>query len=161
MVVHRDIRLANIVLHGKTPVTIDFDCAVALSESFEDQLYSKRTTYGGGLIWIPQRVLRQAIEGIENGNDGHFQDVEYIPKPVDDLHAFLLFMMAISYTAQFQSFPLERIGTGDGPRLLRQLERLQIEVSQCPVWGSWWTAAKDRNYEELKHISNITRWPEK
>ncbi|RPB23556.1 hypothetical protein L211DRAFT_849540 [Terfezia boudieri ATCC MYA-4762] len=159
-VIHRDIRLANIILNDNLPVIIDFDCAFILPDNPGDLATSELTTYGGGLICVPHEVLRRAIENMENGNEGRVQHIEYEPQFRDDLCSFILFVIALLFPAQFRKFPLGRISTGGGLQQLRQLQRLQTDLAKCPIWGSLWTAAVQGQYETLKDISYIARWPE-
>ncbi|KAF8422270.1 hypothetical protein EV426DRAFT_575307 [Tirmania nivea] len=107
-VVHRDIRPENVVLHGQTAVIIDFDCAFFLPSTYHAPIIGQTqlTTYGGGLICIPTRVLDMAINSIDQGEDGHIEDMLYTPEPQDDLCSFVLLVQQLLYPIHFSRFPL-------------------------------------------------------
>jgi len=150
-VVHRDIRPVNIVLHGHTAVIIDFDCAFFLP-STDGTETPVTTVYEGGIICVPTRVLRAAIEQVERGRDGRIQNVYYTPEPQDDLCAFVLLMWQLLFPSR-SWFPFWRITEGQAWRQMIELETFQSGLANNLFWGRYWRGAQDQNYNVLKGLN--------
>ena len=154
-VIHRDIRRDNIILHNGSPVIIDFDCSYIIPG--DDRA---STTYSGGLICVPNRVINKAKAVIDNGGGGEVQTITYVPEVEDDLFAFVMLVIALLFPIQFDRFPVKRMSW---PRMGRhQLDEMGTFHEQCQnseVWGKWWGYAAKKDYERLKGIGTISLFP--
>jgi len=166
-VIHRDLRPPNIIIDPMTkePVVIDFDCAfqlpsIALTNgSARDARRAHLTTYSGGLICAPPRVLTIALEEFERGNNPVIQDMWYEPQPSDDLGAFVLLMMAISFPAQFAKFPAYRLQSEGSREEMEKLLEFYNGMETRWTWGPLWQDAQRGDIEGLRKFKTHGYWP--
>ena len=149
-VVHRDIRPANIILHGRTAVIIDFDSALLLPA--DEAETAEETIYEGGLVCVPTVVVRTALRKIQSGEDGRVQNVVYRPKPQDDLCALVLLVLQLMSPSKWEQFEGGLIRGEQAESPLARIERLHNELTDCPCWGKYWKGAQDLNYNLLREI---------
>ncbi|KAF8431545.1 hypothetical protein BGX38DRAFT_1263415 [Terfezia claveryi] len=155
-IIHRDIRRDNIIIHEGHPIIIDFDCSYKLNA--RDQ--AKITTYAGGLICVPKRVVKRAINEIDAGGDGQVQSMSYTPKKKDDLFAFVILVISMIFPSQFDKFPVERISWRRvGLEQLHGMIKFFEECKRSTGWGKWWALAKNCDYEGLKSIGEQYQFP--
>lgn len=168
-IIHRDIRQANIVLacrrneqdqggvgcgiypdgnqHGVfTPVIIDYDCAIDMSKKSP----TTKMVYSGGLICAPVALLA-CSEGL---------DALYIPRPQDDLCAFLLLVLAILYPARFSQFRSYRLKIKTSEERMILINTWKW-LQKNSVWGKYVTAAESLDYTAFNDISDVFLWPHK
>lgn len=125
--IHRDVRTANVVLHGRTAILIDFDAAAPAGVL---------TTHMGGFICTPQDVLR---------NPGQ----QYIPKPADDLLAVVLMVNSLLFPSvyrTFQSMKMSEPGSDEHGRVVALWAALRASA----VWGPLVAAAEANRVDELR-----------
>ena len=159
-VIHRDIRGDNIILDNGHPVIIDFDCAYRLPLNGGGRDLANIATYSGGLICVPNRVIKKAKEEIRSGGGGQVQTMTYEPEVEDDLFAFVILVIAMLFPIQFDRFPVHRLSW---PRMgrfqLEEMDRFHEECENSLVWGKWWNYAKWKDYERLKGIGTVCLFP--
>ncbi|KAF8417625.1 hypothetical protein EV426DRAFT_709612 [Tirmania nivea] len=172
--IHRDLRLENVVYdkRQRTAVIIDFDCAWNLP-SGEQDFGTAQTTYGGGIMCTPTRVLadfREAMRKTTEINNmseleamrtaqRYLTNIKYAPVPADDLCAFVLLVLALLYPRRFRSFKEYKIFEVSSQSGLRGMERLLGSINDSPIWGPWWKMAKEGNVSGLRGITDVIIWP--
>lgn len=110
--IHRDVRRANVVLHGSTAILIDFDAAVPMG---------RPTSHMGGCICMPEEVLR---------NPGG----AYIPRRAHDFLAVVLMVNSLLFPGAYKSFKSMNMCVEDSEergRVIQLWERLR----ESTVWG--------------------------
>ncbi|RPB21196.1 hypothetical protein L211DRAFT_851704 [Terfezia boudieri ATCC MYA-4762] len=157
VVIHRDIRVANVVLlqSSPTPVLIDFDCAIQLPVSSDPPLEAKLTTYSGGVICIPERVVEEAIKGRVP-----VTDVIYNPRIEDDYCALVLLVLELVFPKRYKTFPGKKVNADGGRSCLVALHRLHKDLAVNPTWGHLWDKAKRGAISELHDLASVTLWIE-
>ena len=156
-IIHRDIRQPNVVYDValQTPVLIDYDCAWSMKNSEMAQ-----TSYAGGIICIPHRVLKTYKE--EKSKHRSLSKLRYKPKPADDLCAYIILVLTLIYEGHFQLFRdtdvlLDR---EEGEKRIDELERLFVNIERSPFWGKWWKPATKGKLEKLrKMVPEVAIWP--
>ena len=158
-IIHRDIRPPNIIMDRMTklPVIIDFDCAFQLSGDKGGR--AKLSPYSGGLICVPPRVLAKALEDFDKGNNPAIQDMVYEPQPSDDLGAFVLLVMAISFPAQFGIFPGYKLKMRGSRKEMEALMELYKGIHRSWTWGTLWEDAQRGDIDELRKVKGHGYWP--
>ncbi|KAF8433061.1 hypothetical protein BGX38DRAFT_1223917 [Terfezia claveryi] len=156
-VIHRDIRAPNVIVDPSTklPVIIDFDCAFQLP----DFPRKEWTTYAGGLICVPPKVITLALKGFEAGYDSVIQDTVYEPEPSDDLVAFVLLVFDMLFPKQFSNFPAHRLKVNGSLEVVEAMSRFYKEVEASAMWGTLWANALEGNLEGLRRIRDFGLWP--
>ncbi|KAF8415554.1 hypothetical protein EV426DRAFT_698797 [Tirmania nivea] len=157
-VIHRDIRRDNIILDKGHPIIIDFDCSYVLNSHPSD--LADITTYAGGLICVPNDVIKTAITEIDIGGGGQVQTMTYKPKIEHDLFAFVILVISLLFPKQFEKFPVHRMSWRRvGRPQLEEMDRFHQECEASEVWGKWWLYAKQADYERLKAIGDVCQFP--
>ena len=157
-IIHRDIRRDNIILNQGRPIIIDFDCSYNLNGNIREQ--ATITTYAGGLICVPNHVVKKAINEIEIGGGGQVQTMGYKPEESDDLFAFVILVIALLFPTQFDRFPVQRMNWSRvGLPQLQEMDRFHEECTDWEGWGKWWDCAKNSDYEGLKGIGKVCQFP--
>lgn len=135
-IIHRDVRMDNIIWNVDHAVLIDLGTAVDLS------LYrGKPMCWNGGYLCCPPGII---------GN----LDTSYYPEPADDCLAVVLLVNTVLFPVKWQSFrsgELERPGSLETKRLASFWEKLV----KSPVWGRYWVASKACKYDELKMMKQF------
>lgn len=132
-IIHRDVRLDNIVWDTDRAVLIDLGAAVDMSNHD-----GSHVPFVGGYVCCPPGII------------GHLGD-SYIPRPADDCLAVVLLVNTILFPArweQFRSAKLEMAGS-DETRILAQFWE-NLKVSE--IWKQFFLAAWDSKYVELKKL---------
>ncbi|RPB24373.1 hypothetical protein L211DRAFT_849098 [Terfezia boudieri ATCC MYA-4762] len=156
-VIHRDVRVANVVLQRSvpTPVLIDFDCAIQLAPGSDTPLEAKITTYGGGLICVPPRVVEEAIK-----KSVPITDITYYPRIEDDYCALVLLTLELVFPKRYKRFPSKRAMSDGGKICLAALHELHKNLAVNPTWGHLWDKARRGEISELQQLASVTLWIE-
>ncbi|KAF8432896.1 hypothetical protein BGX38DRAFT_1276382 [Terfezia claveryi] len=156
-VIHRDVRVANVVLQRSvlTPVLIDFDCAIQLPPSSDTPLAAKITTYSGGLICVPPRVVEEAIK-----ESVPITDVTYYPRIEDDYCALVLLVLELVFPTIYKKFPSRKAMSDGGRICLAALRGLHKNLAVNPTWGHLWDKARRGAISELQQLASVTLWIE-
>jgi hypothetical protein len=150
--VHRDIRLGNLVLipssakpvkkvdegasadvGGDQVVIVDFETAVAVGEHVD---------YEGGYICWPHRLL-------ENG------ETRYVPEPSDDLHACILVVLHLLFPSRFGIFRASNISHMSSTEEKTNLLRLWTSLTLSKHWATFVTAAQQKDYNTLNDMADL------
>lgn len=126
-IIHRDVRTANVILHGRTAVLIDFDAATPAGVL---------TTHRGGFICTPQDVLRRPNE-------------KYVPKPADDFLAVVLMANSLLFPYAYRSFQSKNLSDHESEEHGR-LMALWAALKASIVWGPLVAAAESEQVGILK-----------
>ncbi|RPB18921.1 hypothetical protein L211DRAFT_853687, partial [Terfezia boudieri ATCC MYA-4762] len=158
-ILHRDIRPANVIVDRSTklPVIIDFDCA-CMNPDISGNVQS---TYAGGLICVPPKVIALALKAFEDGDDPVIRRICYKPEPSDDLVAFVLLVLAMLYPKQFSNFPACRLHDEGSFEEVEALSRFHNDIEASTMWGTIWANALEGNLEGLRQIRDFGLWPTK
>jgi predicted Ser/Thr protein kinase len=145
-IVHRDIRLPNIIVNKKDEaVIIDFQTAVEASRV--------SPTYLGGRICWPRRLLISPDK-----------DTAYTPIPQDDLHAAILVVLNMLFPQQFDAFDVGNVtrqSQVDEPtRETKALLKLWDNIIESPLLSKFVDAAEKLNYAELYDMASLFCSPE-
>lgn len=135
-IVHRDVRMDNIIWDVDHAVLIDFGAAVDLPRH-----RGTPVCYIGGYLCCPPRII---------GNI----DISYHPEPADDCFSVVLLVNTVLFPARWQSFrsvELEKPGSPETYRLAAFWEKMK----SSPVWGQYWLAAMEANYDQLKMMNQF------
>lgn len=135
-IIHRDVRLDNIIWNIDHAVLIDLGTAVDLS-----RYRSTSMCYNGGYVCCPPSII---------GN----LDTSYQPSPADDCLAVVLLVNTVLFPARWQSFrsvELEKPGSPETRDLGRFWKRMELS----PVWSPFWRAAKEAAYPALKTMEQL------
>ncbi|KAF8432190.1 hypothetical protein BGX38DRAFT_1276875 [Terfezia claveryi] len=153
-VIHRDVRVANVVLvpSSPKPVLIDFDCAIQLPAASDPPLV---TTYSGGLICVPPRVVKKAIK-----ESLHVTDVTYNPQIEDDYCALVLLVLELVFPKKYRKFPRKGGMANGGGSCLAALRRLHKDLAVNPTWGHLWDKAQRGATSELQDLASVILWIE-
>lgn len=125
--IHRDVRQANVVLHGSTAVLIDFDAAAPVGQL---------TSHMGGCICMPEEVLLNPGE-------------PYIPQPAHDFLAVVLMVNSLLFPGAYRGFRSMNMCIEDSVergRVIELWERLRASL----VWGPLVRYAENCMVQELR-----------
>jgi hypothetical protein len=136
-IVHRDIRLSNLILDTKDNVVIiDYETAIQLRDHQEVE-------YDGGYICWPKQLLES-------------NTTLYIPEPADDLLASILVVLHLIFPACFDSFHSSNVNIDHScTKETKQLLALWNNIGQSKIWGPFAEAAKAGNYTKLKDMGDV------
>ena len=164
-IIHRDLRVANVIydMALQTPVLIDYDCAWQIPD-VEPTAHVNKTFYVGGIICIPHRVLKhyQRAKQMKTDKPPMLTRVDYVPRPADDLCAYILFIIALIFPGRFSEFrEYDILIEGEeGQVRIEELDRLMTDVINSPVWGKWWQHAEKNRLNALrKMVGEVAVWP--
>lgn len=134
-IVHRDVRLDNIVWDITHAVLIDFGTAIDIS--------AKQTPvdYHGGYVCCPPDVI------------GKFNNL-YVPAPSDDCLSVVLLVNSVLFPARWETFrsvELEKPGSPETHDLGNFWKKLQTSV----VWKPFFDAACRADYSGLKGMVEL------
>lgn len=125
--IHRDVRQANVVLHGSTAVLIDFDAAAPAGQL---------TSHMGGCICMPEEVLLNPGE-------------PYIPRPEHDFLAVVLMVNSLLFPGAYRGFRSMNMCIEDSVERGRVIE-LWARLRASLVWGPLVRYAENCMVEELR-----------
>lgn len=132
-IIHRDVRLDNIIWDTDHAVLIDLGAAVDMSIKADSPV-----SFIGGYVCCPPDII------------GHLE-CSYVPRPADDCLAVVLLVNTILFPARwerFRSAELEKPGSPE-TRILAQFWK-NLEVSG--VWKQFFVAARGADYSALKKL---------
>jgi hypothetical protein len=143
-IIHRDIRLSNLILKREkndvNVVIIDYETAFD-----SKRIYStgNEVVYSGGYICWPRRLLQS-------------RDQPYIPEPADDLFACILVVLHLLFPSRFDEINAGNIRADDdqNPETSRVLQMWK-DIENSKIWGQFYEAARDKNYDGLLEISDV------
>lgn len=133
-IIHRDVRLDNIVWNIDHAVLIDLGTAVDLN-------YNDKVNFNGGYVCCPPRLL------------GDLQCV-YTPSAADDCLAVVLLVNTILFPSRWESFRSEKLEMPGSPETLG-LERFWASMQSSAIWGPFFRAAAGADYDGLKRMSQF------
>jgi hypothetical protein len=140
-IIHRDIRLSNLILKREqndvNVVIIDYETAFDLERNHST---GNEVDYSGGYICWPRRLLQSRQQS-------------YIPEPADDLFACILVVLHLLFPRRFDEINAGNIGA-DGPETSRVLQMWK-DIESSKIWGKFYEAARDENYDGLLEISEV------
>lgn len=140
-IIHRDIRLSNLILKRKkndvNVVIIDYETA------FDSEATGNEVDYSGGYICWPRRLLQSGEQ-------------LYKPERADDLFACILVVLHLLFPRRFDEIDARNIGAdgNQNPETLRVLQMWK-DIESSRIWGQFYEAARDENYDRLLEISEV------
>lgn len=126
-VIHRDVRTANVVLHGRTAILIDLDASARRGEL---------THHLGGCICTPMAVL-------------HSPGEDYVPTPADDFLAVVLMVNSLLFPHAYHGFQSQRLSEYGSDEHVRVLA-LWAALKASAIWGPLVAAAEAAQVEVLR-----------
>lgn len=129
-IVHRDVRLDNIVWDVTHAVLIDLGAAIDIS--------AKKTPveYSGGYVCCPPAVI------------GKFDD-QYLPKPADDCLSVVLLVNSVLFPARWETFRSVELEKPGSPET-RDLGEFWKKLERSVIWGPFYRAACKAEHKALK-----------
>ena len=143
-IIHRDIRLSNLVLKREhndvNVVIIDYETAFDLEGNHYN---GNEVDYSGGYICWPRRLLLS-------------REQSYTPKPADDLFACILVVLHLLFPRRFDEINVGNIrADGDPNSETSKVLQMWRDIENSKIWGQFYEAARDENYDELLDISEV------
>jgi hypothetical protein len=140
-IIHRDIRLSNLILKRKRNdvdvVIIDYETA------FDSESTGNEVHYSGGYICWPRRLL---LSGEQS----------YMPKAADDLFACILVVLHLLFPSRFDDIHAGNIRADDDSNSeTTKVLQMWKDIENSKIWGQFYKAASDENYDELLDISEV------
>lgn len=132
-IIHRDVRLDNIVWDNDHAVLIDLGTAVDMSQNA-----GSAVSFVGGYVCCPPGIIGQL-------------DNSYMPKPADDCLAVVLLVNTVLFPARwehFRSAELEKPGSHETKILAQFWENVAVSS----VWEGFFKAACEADYGALKKM---------
>lgn len=133
-IVHRDVRLDNIVWDITHAVLIDFGTAIDIHGTSD-------VAYHGGYLCCPPRLL---------GN----LDGEYTPVPADDCFAVVLLVNTILFPSRWESFRSVELEKPGSPET-RNLAKFWDSMETSRIWSRFYAAARKADYATLKEMDQF------
>lgn len=132
-IIHRDVRIDNVILHDRHARLIDFGAAIEIPAPAD-------TAYWGGYICCPVELI------------GDFTR-PYTPSKKHDLYAFVLMAALMAFPNSLKSMTSKDVSqhTPESNRLKRYWHRLTYST----VWGRFVAAAEDLRYGDLEAVSDV------
>lgn len=132
-ILHRDVRIDNVVLHSGRARLIDFGAAIELPAPAD-------TPYWGGYLCCPPELI------------GDF-DRPYTPAKKHDLLAFVLMVALMTFPHTVKNMSSKEVShrTTESGRLVRYWARLRTSS----VWRPYVLAAEAERYEDLRSIADV------
>lgn len=135
-IIHRDVRLDNIIWDIDHAVLIDLGTAVDLV-----RYHGTPMCYNGGYVCCPPSMI---------GDLGR----SYQPTPADDCLAVVLLVNTVLFPARWQSFRSVELEKPGSPET-RDLGRFWEKMAKSPMWRPFWNAAKEADYSHLKTMEQF------
>lgn len=132
-IIHRDVRLDNIIWDTDHAVLIDLGAAVDMSKNDGSPV-----SYTGGYVCCPPGII------------GHFDD-SYVPRPADDCLAVVLLVNTILFPSRWENFrsgELEKPGSHE----TRILGKFWKTLETTEIWRRFFVAACAANHDGLKDM---------
>lgn len=132
-IIHRDVRIDNVVLHNCHARLIDFGAAIELPAAPD-------TPYWGGYLCCPPELI------------GDFSR-PYTPAKKHDLLAFVMMASLLAFPHTLQNISSKAVSQpGDGSA---RLIRLWARLKSSAVWRPYVLAAENNDHKVLKSISDV------
>lgn len=132
-ILHRDIRIENVVTYNQRARVIDFGAAVHLPSVPGEP-------YLGGYLCCPQELI------------GNF-DLPYTPKRSHDLLAFVMMAVLLAFPDSLTGLTSKNVAIPG--RESDRLKRFWKELERSFVWGVFVRAAKGKDYDTLSRIGDV------
>ena len=118
-------------------VIIDYETA------FDSEATGNEVDYSGGYICWPRRLLQSGEQ-------------LYKPERADDLFACILVVLHLLFPRRFDEIDARNIGAdgNQNPETLRVLQMWK-DIESSRIWGQFYEAARDENYDRLLEISEV------
>lgn len=133
-IIHRDVRIDNIIWVVDHAVLIDLGTAVDMSSG-------DMVNFNGGYICCPPRLLGD-LSGI------------YEPIPADDCLAVVMLVNTILFPSRwecFQSAELEKPGSPE----TRNMEKFWKSMATSAIWGPFYEAGRNAKYDILRMMDQF------
>lgn len=134
-IVHRDVRLDNIIWDVDHAVLIDLGSAIDMTTNEESVLYC------GGYVCCPPTVV------------GNFNS-PYIPRPADDCLAVVLLVNTVLFPARWESFRSAELEDAGSPETTN-LGQLWKDLESSDIWKPFFLAGCATKYEILKGMAKF------
>jgi serine/threonine protein kinase len=138
-IIHRDLRLDNIIFNKAQAVIIDYGTAVNFPAGEVDYL--------GGFTCCPPRILSTFHQ-------------KYEPQKEDDYHAFVLLVHSVHYPYSIQQFASAKIADPSSDENAR-LRSFWKRLKAAALWGNFVVAAEKGETETLKEMVKMVVTMEK
>lgn len=135
-IIHRDVRLDNIIWDTNHAVLIDLGAAIDVTEQTESNIQ-----FCGGYVCCPPELI------------GHL-NTSYTPSPADDCLAVILLVNTILFPARwagFRSCELEKAGSPE----TRILGDFWKRMATSPIWRAFYNAGCAADYDGLKEMGEF------
>lgn len=132
-IIHRDVRLDNIIWDTDHAVLIDLGAAVDMSQNADSPV-----SFIGGYVCCPPGII---------GN----LETSYIPRPADDCLAVVLLVNTILFPARWEKFRSAELEKPGSPET-RVLGQFWKNLAVSGVWKEFFAAACAADYDELKNM---------
>lgn len=133
-IIHRDVRLDNIVWDVDHAVLIDLGTAV-------DTSCGDTVDFNGGYVCCPPKIL------------GNLQAV-YQPTPADDCLAVVLLVNTILFPSRWEYFQSDKLEMAGSPET-RELEKFWASMATSVIWGPFFHAGSAADYDGLKRMDQF------
>lgn len=134
-IVHRDVRLDNIIWDVTHAVLIDLGTAIDIS--------GKRTPieYHGGYVCCPPSVI------------GKFDNL-YLPAPADDCLSVVLLVNSVLFPARWETFRSVELEKPGSPET-RDLGEFWNRLRRSAIWKPFFDAACEADHDKLKEMVEL------
>lgn len=132
-IIHRDVRLDNIIWDVNHAVLIDLGAAIDVTDPNEFTV-----KFCGGYVCCPPGLI------------GHL-DTSYTPSPADDCLATVLLVNTILFPARWEGFRSFRLETAGSPET-RILSDFWKGMATSQIWSPFYNAGAAADYDGLKEM---------
>lgn len=133
-IIHRDVRMDNIIWDVDHAVLIDLGTAVDIS-------CGDTVDFNGGYICCPPTLLGK-LSGI------------YKPIPADDCLAVVLLVNTVLFPSRWESFQSDQLEKPGSPETLK-MEQFWDSMETSKIWGPFFTAGRKADYVGLKKMDQF------
>lgn len=133
-IVHRDVRLDNIIWDIDHAVLIDLGTAIDISRG-------NGVDFNGGYVCCPPKLLGKL-------------DTVYKPAPADDCIAVVLLVNTILFPSRWQTFQSVKLEMPGSPET-RDMGKFWLNMEKSAIWGPFFKAAFAPNYDDLKKMDQL------
>lgn len=133
-IIHRDVRLDNIIWVVDHAVLIDLGTAVDVSNG-------DKVDFNGGYICCPPKLL------------GNLDDI-YKPTPADDCLAVVMLVNTILFPSRWECFKSEQLEKPGSPETAK-MEKFWKSMEASAIWGPFYKAGCGAKYASLKKMDQF------
>lgn len=133
-IIHRDVRLDNIIWNVDHAVLIDLGTAVDTSDG-------TLVNFNGGYVCCPPKLL------------GDMQCI-YLPTPADDCLSVVLLVNSILFPSRWDSFRSEKLEMAGSPETM-QMEKFWARMQTSQIWEPFFDAASRAYYGGLRRMDQF------